>query len=117
MAKLTLPAPHSLDHLRAALERTCPDLDQHRFGPGVTASQSRWVAAWVMTQRKQVQVVPMVRSMPMFLLFFLMALTGLGLLIYAVAVVPKQQALVKRVHAALERELATAPPSAASARA
>lgn len=112
MAKITLPAPVTLDQIRAALTRTCPDLDQQRMGPGVTASQSRWVAAWVMTQKKQIQITPMVRSMPMMLLFFLMALTGLGIIIYAVAVVPKQQAVVKRVHAALEREL-SAPTSAA----
>ena len=111
MAKLTLPSPVSLDRLRAALARTCPDLDQHRLGPGVTASSSRWVGAWVMTQRKHVQVVPMVRSMPMLLLFLLMAVTGLGFVIYAVAVLPKQQALVKRVAAALERELLTTPPA------
>ena len=106
MAKLDLPAPVSLDQLRAAVARTCPDLDLQRMGPGLSASQSRWVAAWVMTQRKQVQITPMVRSMPMMLLMLLVALTGIGLLIYAVAVVPKQQAVVKRVHAALERELA-----------
>ena len=75
------------------------------MGPGVTASSSRWVAAWVMTQRKQIQITPMVRSMPMMLLLLLICATGLGLLVYAVAVIPKQQAVVKRVHAALAREL------------
>jgi hypothetical protein len=39
MAKLTLSAPVTLDQLRAALQRTCPDLDQQRMGPGITASQ------------------------------------------------------------------------------
>lgn len=110
MAKIDLPAPVTLDQLRAALGRACPDLDQQRMGPGVTASSSRWVAAWVMTQRKQVQITPMVRSMPMMLLLLLVCLTGLGLLLYAVAVIPKQQAVVKRVHAALARELG-APPA------
>lgn len=115
MATIKLPAPVSLDQVRAALTRACPDLDQQRFGPGVTASQSRWVAAWVMTQRKQVSVAPMVRSMPMFLLFFLIALTGVGLLIYAVTVLPRQQAVVKRVTAALERELRAASAGAPAA--
>ncbi len=106
MAKITLPAPVTLDHLRAAVARSCPDLDLQRMGPGLTASQSRWVAAWIMTQGKQVQIAPMVRSMGTMLLLLLVALTGVGLIIYAVAVVPKQQAVVKRVHAALTRELA-----------
>jgi hypothetical protein len=105
MAKIDLPAAVTLDQLRAALTRACPDLDQQRLGPGLTASSSRWVAAWVMTQRKQIQITPMVRSMPMMLLLLLICATGLGLLIYAVAVIPKQQAVVKRVHAALAREL------------
>jgi hypothetical protein len=105
MAKIDLPAAVTLDQLRAALTRACPDLDQQRMGPGVTASSSRWVAAWVMTQRKQIQITPMVRSMPMMLLLLLICATGLGLLVYAVAVIPKQQAVVKRVHAALAREL------------
>ena len=106
MAKIDLPAAVTLDQLRAALTRACPDLDQQRMGPGLTASSSRWVAAWVMTQRKQIQITPMVRSMPMMLLLLLICATGLGLLVYAVAVIPKQQAVVKRVHAALARELA-----------
>mgnify|MGYP001273956234 FL=1 len=105
MAKIDLPAAVTLDQLRAALTRACPDLDQQRMGPGLTASSSRWVAAWVMTQRKQIQITPMVRSMPMMLLLLLICATGLGLLVYAVAVIPKQQAVVKRVHAALAREL------------
>lgn len=113
MAKIDLPAAVTLDQLRAALTRACPDLDQQRMGPGLTASSSRWVAAWVMTQRKQIQITPMVRSMPMMLLLLLLCATGVGLLIYAVAVIPKQQAVVKRVHAALARELA-APPTAAA---
>lgn len=116
MATIKLPAPATLDQIRAALTRACPDLDQQRMGPGVTASQSRWVAAWVMTQRQQLQITPMVRSMPMMLLFLLVALTGVGLLIYAVAVLPKQQAVVKRVTAALERELSTRAASAAPPR-
>ncbi len=81
------------------------------MGPGLTASQSRWVAAWVMTQRKQVQVLPMVRSMPMMLAFLALALTGVGLAIYAIAVLPKQRAVAARVAAALERELRAAPPA------
>ena len=105
MATIKLTTPTSLTDLRAAVARTCPDLDLQRMGPGLTASQSRWAAAWVLTQRKQVQVLPMVRSMPMLLLLLLVALTGIGLVVYAVAVIPKQQALVKRVTAALEREL------------
>lgn len=105
MAKIDLPAAVTLDQLRAALTRACPDLDQQRMGPGVTASSSRWVAAWVMTQRKQIQITPMVRSGPMLLLQLLIFATGIGLLVYAVAVIPKQQAVVKRVHAALAREL------------
>ena len=108
MATLKLSRHVPLADLRATLARTCPDLDLQRMGPGLTASQSRWVAAWVMTQRNQVQVVPMVRSLPMMLAFLLIALTGLGLVIYAVAVVPKQQAVVKRVTAALDRELRAA---------
>lgn len=114
MAKIDLPAAVTLDQLRAALTRACPDLDQQRMGPGLTASSSRWVAAWVMTQRKQIQIMPMVRSMPMMLLLLLVCATGLGLLVYAVAVIPKQQAVVKRVHAALARELAA--PSTTAAR-
>lgn len=105
MATIKLPAAVTLDQIRAALTRACPDLDQHRMGPGVTASSSRWVAAWVMTQRKQIQITPMVRSGPMLLLQLLIFATGIGLLVYAVAVIPKQQAVVKRVHAALAREL------------
>jgi hypothetical protein len=109
MATITLSAHVTLDQLRAALTRACPDLDQQRMGPGVTASQSRWVAAWVMTQRKQVQVTPMVRSMPMMLAFLALALTGVGLAIYAIAVLPKQRAVAARVAAALERELRATP--------
>lgn len=111
MATITLSAHVPLPELRATLARTCPDLDLQRMGPGLTASQSRWVAAWVMTQRKQVQVLPMVRSMPMMLAFFALALTGVGLAIYAIAVLPKQRAVAARVAAALERELRAAPPA------
>lgn len=105
MATLELTAPVPLADLRATLARTCPDLALQGMGPGVTASRSPWVAAWVMTQRKQVQVVPMVRSIPMMLLFLLVALTGVGLLVYAVAVLPRQRQVVDQVVAALEREL------------
>ncbi len=105
MPKITLPAPVSRDQLRAALTRTCPDLEQNRMGPGVSASTSRWVAAWVMPQKKQIHINPGIRSVPMMLLFLLMALTGIGIVIWAIAVVPKQQALIKRIHAALERDL------------
>jgi hypothetical protein len=109
MATLKLSRHVPLPELRTTLARTCPDLDLQSAGPGLTASQSRWVAAWVLTQRNQVQVVPMVRSLPMMLALLAIMLTGLGLLIYAVAVVPKQQAVVKRVTAALERELRATP--------
>ena len=111
MATITLSAHVPLPELRATLARTCPDLDLQRMGPGLTASQSRWVAAWVLTQRKQVQVLPMVRSLPMMLAFFAIALTGVGLAIYAIAVVPKQRAVAAPVAAALERELRAQAPS------
>lgn len=105
MPTIKLPAPVTKDEIRDVLRRSCPDLDLMNLGPMVTASKSPWVAAAINPQRSNVYVTPMVRSMPMFLVFFLMALTGIGIVIYAVTAVPKQKKVTDRVTAVLEREL------------
>jgi hypothetical protein len=43
----------------------------------------------------------------MFLLFFLMALSGIGIVIYAVTAAPRQKQVAERVTAVLDRELRT----------
>jgi len=62
-------------------------------------------AVWV--SKKTIGVTPSVRSLPMFLLQTLMALTGVGVVIFAVTALPRQRALAQRVQAVLRAELAT----------
>jgi hypothetical protein len=107
MPTIKLDAPASKDQIRDVLRRRCPDLDLMNLGPMITASESRWIAAAINPQRNNVYVMPMVRSMPMFLLFFLMALSGIGIVIYAVTAAPRQKQVAERVTAVLERELRT----------
>ena len=52
-----------------------------------------------------------VASMKMFLLFVLIALTGIGIVLHAVLAAPKQLKVAKRVSAALEQELAGPAPA------
>lgn len=105
MPTIKLDAPTTTDTVRAALTRTCPDLDLRPLGKGLSAAHSRWVAAWIMPQGKRVQIIGNVGSKGMMAALLLILLTGIGLPLYAILVVRKQQALAKRVHAALEREL------------
>ena len=106
MPNIKLQAPVSKDQVREIIGRRCPDLDIGSMGAGLTAYSSPWVAAMIGVNKKTLSFAPMVASMKMFLLFFLIAVTGIGLVIYAVSVIPKQQALVKRVHAVIAEEVA-----------
>lgn len=105
MANITLQEPLSQDELAALLRRRCPDLDLGSFGPAVLVSSSAWVAVGVNIHAKTISLVPMVSGGKMLLVLLLVALTGIGAVLYAVLAVPKQQALVKRVRELLEREL------------
>lgn len=105
MPNLKLSQPVSRDRVRDVLATRCPDLELKKLGPGLTASTSPWRAAMIQVNGKTVSVFPSVASAAMFPLMLLIMLTGIGLVIYAVTVIPKQQAIVKRVHAALEQEL------------
>lgn len=105
MPNLKLSTAVSRDRVRDVLATRCPDLELRKLGPGITASRSSWVAAMVQVNGKTVTVMPWVASAAMMPLVLLILLSGIGLVIYAVAVVPKQQQIVKRVTAALEQEL------------
>lgn len=105
MPTMKLQNPTTVPDVRTALTRACPDLDVRPFGRGLAAAHSRWVAAWVMPNRNKVQVIGGVASKGMMLATLLIMLTGIGLPIYAITAMRKQQALAKRVTAALEREL------------
>jgi len=105
MTNIKVPEPVSKEQIRTLLQTSCPDLDLGSVGPMLTASSSRWVAAAINTQGKTVTVMPLVRDMLTLLAMLLIMLTGVGLVIYAVAVMPKQKALADRVRAVLAREL------------
>lgn len=105
MPNLKLSTAVSRDRVRDVLTTRCPDLELKKLGPGFTASRSPWVAAMVQVNGKTVSVAPWVASAPMTLVMLLILLSGIGILIYAVAVIPKQQQIVKRVHAVLDQEL------------
>lgn len=116
MAKnIVLPAPVSRDRVRDVLRARCPDLDLGTIGVGISAASSRWVAAVVFVNGKRVSVIPMVHGVGMFFVFLLLALTGLGIVIYAVTAVPRQLALTKRVRAVLAQELRAGAPAVAGA--
>ena len=95
----------SKDQLRTLLQARCPDLDLGSVGPMLTGSSSRWVAAAVNSQGKTVSVMPLVRDVPAMLGMLLIMFTGIGLVIYAITVIPKQRALAERVHGVLSAEL------------
>lgn len=105
MANIKVAEPVSKDQIRSLLQARCPDLDLGSVGPMITASSSRWVAAAVNSQGKTVTVMPLVRDMPAMLGMLLIMLTGLGLVIFAVTVMPKQRALADRVEGILSAEL------------
>jgi hypothetical protein len=105
MPNIKLATAVSRDKVRDILATRCPDLEVNRLGPGLTASRTKWVAAMVQVNGRTISVIPSVASVPMFLVMLLIMLTGLGLVIYAVAVIPKQQEIVRRVTAALQQEL------------
>ncbi|MCH9686744.1 MAG: hypothetical protein K0V04_35250 [Deltaproteobacteria bacterium] len=105
MPNIKVTTPLTKDQIREIVRVGCPDLDLSSLGPGLTASRTRWVAAAINTQGKTVTVMPMVRDMTTLLLLLLVMITGIGLLIYAVVVIPKQKELVTRVTALLKREL------------
>ncbi|MEM7156596.1 MAG: hypothetical protein AAF799_27360 [Myxococcota bacterium] len=105
MANIKVAEPVSKDQIRSLLQARCPDLDLGSVGPMITASSSRWVAAAVNSQGKTVTVMPLVRDMPAMLGMLLIMLTGLGLVIFAVTVMPKQRALAERVEGILSAEL------------
>lgn len=107
-SNIKLPSPMTRDQLRELLRAGCPDLDLHDFGPGLTASSSRWAGAAVIAQGQRLSVMPMVRDLGTLALTLLMALTGVGLLIYAVVAIPRQKQVAARVEALLRRELAGA---------
>jgi hypothetical protein len=94
----------SQDEIRSLLRARCPDLDLASVGPMLTASSSRWVAAAVNRQGKTVSVMPLVRDVPAMLGMLCIMLTGVGLVIFAVTVMPKQRALAERVHGVLSAE-------------
>ncbi len=108
MPNIKISNPVSKDQLREIVRVGCPDLDLSSLGPSFTASSSRWAAAAVNVQGKTVTVMPMVRDMVTMLLLLVIALTGIGIVIYAVAVIPKQKTIVDRVSALVERELGPA---------
>lgn len=105
MSAIKLSAPVTKDHVVSLVRTHCPDLDLGRLGAGVSVATSRWVGASIWINKKSVTVAPSPPSIPMFLVFLLMALTGLGLVVYAVGVLPKQRALAARVEGVLRREL------------
>jgi len=105
MSNIKVAETVSKDQLRTLLQARCPDLDLGSVGPMLTASSSRWVAAAVNSQGKTVSVMPLVRDVPAMLGMMLIMLTGVGLVIFAVTVMPKQRALAQRVHGVLSAEL------------
>lgn len=106
MPPIKLSSPVAKDRVVQLVRTHLPDLDLGSLGAGVTVASSRWVAAAIWVNKKAVNVMPSMRSPQMFALFVLMALTGIGLAIYAVAILPKQKALADRVEGVLRRELA-----------
>ena len=71
----------------------------------LSAERRRVALATTAVIALSLSVIPSVASIPMFIVMLLIMLTGLGLVIYAVAVIPKQQEIVRRVTAALQQEL------------
>lgn len=106
MPPIKLSSPVAKDRVVALVRTHLPDLDLGSLGAGVTVSSSRWVGSSIWINKKSVSVIPSMRSIPMFLLFALMAATGIGLAIFAIAILPKQRALAARVEGVLRRELA-----------
>ena len=91
--------------LREIIAQGCPDLDFNTLGAALIASRSAWVAAAVVVNRRTLSVMPFVRDGKMALAMLLIMFTGIGLILYAVVIMPKQRALADRIHALLEREL------------
>lgn len=108
MSAIKLSSPVAKDHVVALLRAHCPDLDVGRLGAGVSAASSRWVGASIWINKKAITVIPSMPSIPMLLVFLLIVLTGLGLVVFAVAILPRQRALAERVEAMLRRELPAA---------
>jgi hypothetical protein len=106
MPNIKIARPVSKDEVRAVIQSHCPDLRLARLGPAITAGTSPWVAAWITVNKKSVSVAPSVANMKMFLLFALIALTGVGIILYAVLAVPGQMETTRRVTAALKANLA-----------
>ncbi len=102
---IKLHSPASIDAIREIVRQGCPDLEVGRLGPALVASRSAWVAAAISVQGKTISVMPMVRDAKMMLLMLLVLVSGVGLLLYAIMAIPKQQEVTKRVHALLSREL------------
>lgn len=102
---IKLPAPVSKDHVRDIVIQACPDLEVGTLGPALIAARSPWVAAAIMVQGKTVSVGPAVRDAKMMLLMLLILLSGVGLILYAILAIPKQQEVAKRVYSLLSREL------------
>ena len=106
MPNIKLAQPVSKDEVRAIIRDRCPDLQLASLGPAITAGTSAWVAAWITVNRKTLSVAPSVANMKMFLLFMLIALTGVGIILFAVLVMPRQMEMSRRVTAALRAALA-----------
>ncbi len=94
--------------LREILAQGCPDLDFGSIGPALIASSSAWVAAAININKRTVSIIPMVRDLKMLLLMLLIMFSGIGLILYAIVIMPKQRALSERIYALLGRELEVA---------
>lgn len=105
MSNIKLAQPLTKDEVRAIIRQRCPDLDLGTLGPMLTAYASAHVAAMIGVNKKVLSVAPGVSSGRHFAVFALIAITGIGLILYAAFVVSKQVKLARRVEAALRQHV------------
>lgn len=107
MSNIKISEPVSRNQIRDILSRRCPDLELGSLGPMLTASVNGWGGASVAVNKKVVSVGPAPRTGGVFALTMFICLTGVGLIIFAVTVLPKWLDTARRVKAVLAEELPT----------
>jgi hypothetical protein len=105
MPSTTLPDVTSQEQLNPLLERILPDTRVIKRGKMTVVARNDWQTASVNVNKKgKVTVGPWPLGTGMASLWsLLIMITGVGLVIWAVVVLPKHQELAKQVLEALER--------------
>ena len=115
MANITYSTKQTKAALEAHLRQSLPELEV-KNGPGAMLSvgQSPWIGCMVAVNGKTVTTMPMVHGAGMLPVFLLLALTGIGLVLYAALALPKQLKITQLVNTIIEVHAASASVGAAS---